>query len=135
MGESDEEIRNVSAGSCAGGGGVGGGSARAGHGGAHRAPVRHRHLRRRGLHDGLVHDARSERYLLSHLRAVSDAIAQCADVRGYLHWSLLDNFEWLEAWGPRFGLYRVDFETLERKPTAAVEYYRQVATSRKLEPP
>src|SRR4051812_25091660 len=41
LGESDEEIRNVSAGGCAGDGGVGRGSARAGHGGAHRAPVRH----------------------------------------------------------------------------------------------
>ena len=42
---------------------------------------------------------------------------QGVDVRGYLYWTLLDNFEWLEGWGPRFGLYHVDFETLERRPT------------------
>jgi beta-glucosidase len=66
---------------------------------------------------------------------VHRAITRGIPVIGYLHWSLLDNFEWLEAWGPRFGLYRVDFQTLERTPTPAVKYFRQVATSRTLEPP
>jgi beta-glucosidase len=36
---------------------------------------------------------------------------------------------------PRFGLYRVDFETLERTPTPSVEYFRRVATSRRLTAP
>jgi beta-glucosidase len=56
-------------------------------------------------------------------------------VRAYFHWSLLDNFEWLEAWGPRFGLFQVDRATMERSPTAACEYYRRIATSRVLRPP
>jgi beta-glucosidase len=47
----------------------------------------------------------------------------------------MDNFEWLEAYGPRFGLYRVDFQTLERHETEACEYFRQVATTRRLVEP
>ncbi len=56
-------------------------------------------------------------------------------MRGYLYWSLLDNFEWLEGWGPRFGLYHVDFATLERRATPACEYFRSVALGRELLPP
>ncbi len=79
---------------------------------------------------------RRPRYLYSHWRQVLEARRAGVDVRGYLYWSLLDNFEWLEGWGPRFGLYHVDFETLERRPTPACDYFRAVATMKRLvEPP
>ncbi|RJS22576.1 glycoside hydrolase family 1 protein [Corallococcus sp. H22C18031201] len=71
-------------------------------------------------------------YIHEHLAQVLTARAEGVDVRGYLYWSLLDNFEWLEGWGPRFGLYHVDFQTLERRPTPACDYYRAVATGRRL---
>jgi beta-glucosidase len=71
-------------------------------------------------------------YLHDHLGQVLTARAEGVDVRGYLYWSLLDNFEWLEGWGPRFGLYHVDFQTLERRATPACAYYREVATTRRL---
>ncbi|MBJ6759823.1 glycoside hydrolase family 1 protein [Myxococcaceae bacterium JPH2] len=71
-------------------------------------------------------------YIHAHLAQVLAARAEGVDVRGYLYWSLLDNFEWLEGWGPRFGLYHVDFQTLERRPTPACDYYRAVATGRRL---
>jgi beta-glucosidase len=68
-------------------------------------------------------------YLHAHWKRIIDACKEGLDVRGYLHWSLLDNFEWLEGWGPRFGLYYVDFETLERRPTPSVDYFRAAATT------
>jgi beta-glucosidase len=74
-------------------------------------------------------------YLHAHWGQILGAIQQGADVRGYLHWSLMDNFEWLEGWGPRFGLYSVDFQTLERKETPACHYFRRVALTRRLLPP
>jgi beta-glucosidase len=74
-------------------------------------------------------------YVHAHLEQLLAARARGVDVRGYLYWSLLDNFEWLEGWGPRFGLYHVDFETLERRPTPACRYFREIATTRRLVPP
>jgi beta-glucosidase len=78
-------------------------------------------------HDGLVHDARRERYLLAHLRAVSEAIAEGADVRGYLHWSLLDNFEWSLGYRPRFGLVYVDYPTGKRTVKESARTYARIA--------
>jgi beta-glucosidase len=62
------------------------------------------------------------RFLIDHLTAVCDAIAAGVDVRGYLHWTAMDNFEWAEGYSKRFGLLRVDRATLERtaKPSAAL---------------
>jgi beta-glucosidase len=65
-------------------------------------------------------------YLVSHLREVAQAIAQGADIRGYYHWSLLDNFEWIKGFPPRFGLLAVDYETFERKPRASAALYRRI---------
>lgn len=79
--------------------------------------------------------ARRPKFLYDHWRQLLDAVKQGADVRGYLYWSLMDNFEWLEGWGPRFGLYHVDFESLKRTPTAACHYFKQIATNRVLVPP
>jgi beta-glucosidase len=57
------------------------------------------------------------------------------DDRAYLHWSLMDNFEWLEGFGPRFGLYRVNFDTLERSKTEGAKYFEKIARSRVLVAP
>jgi beta-glucosidase len=47
------------------------------------------------------------------------------DVHGYLHWSLIDNYEWLDGFGPKFGLYEVDRDTLERRARPSVETFRR----------
>lgn len=61
-------------------------------------------------------DSRRADFIRSHIRVIEEAQSQGADVRGYLHWSLLDNFEWAEGFRPRFGLVEVNYDTLERKP-------------------
>ncbi|MBY0431121.1 MAG: beta-glucosidase, partial [Rhodospirillales bacterium] len=58
--------------------------------------------------DGQVHDADRVRFLKEHLEAVARAIADGCDVKGYLCWSLLDNFEWGFGLAKRFGIVRVD---------------------------
>ena len=78
---------------------------------------------------------RRPRFLHDHFRELLLARADGVNITTYLHWSLMDNFEWLEAWGPRFGLYNVDFETMERRRTPACDYFRTVATGRVLVPP
>jgi beta-glucosidase len=78
---------------------------------------------------------RRSAFLHAHWRELLRALASGADVRGYLYWSLLDNFEWLEGWGPRFGLYHVDFSTLERTRTLACDYFLDTARTRVLRPP
>ncbi len=64
--------------------------------------------------DGRIHDADRVDYLYRHLDAVGAAIDAGVDVRGYFVWSLLDNFEWSFGYDRRFGIVRVDFDTLER---------------------
>ena len=65
-------------------------------------------------------------FLLDHLRAAVEAIADGADVLGYLHWTGFDNFEWLEGYGAKFGLVAVDRATLERRPKPSAEVFADV---------
>ena len=69
-------------------------------------------------------------YLRSHLYATSRAIGEGIPVRGYFHWSLLDNFEWSEGYSYRFGLYSVDYDTFERTAGPAVAEFRDLAERR-----
>jgi beta-glucosidase len=78
---------------------------------------------------------RRAQYMHQHLAEILKARDEGIDVRAYFHWSLVDNFEWLEAFGPRFGLFQVDRATMERSPTPACEYYKRIATSRMLTSP
>jgi beta-glucosidase len=75
---------------------------------------------------GRIDDRDRIGYLDSHIRAVGDAMAAGVDVRGYLVWSLLDNFEWAEGYHQRFGLVHVDYETQRRTPKASFGWYRDV---------
>jgi beta-glucosidase len=65
---------------------------------------------------GAIDDQPRIRFLDEHIRALADAITAGVDVRGYLTWSLIDNFEWAEGYHQRFGLVHVDFTTLRRTP-------------------
>lgn len=67
------------------------------------------------------------KWLLGHLAALHRAIADGCDVRGYFHWTLVDNFEWSEGWGLRFGLIELDPETQARRPRPSAALYGQIA--------
>ncbi|MGH2380415.1 MAG: GH1 family beta-glucosidase [Candidatus Limnocylindria bacterium] len=76
--------------------------------------------------DGEVRDPRRVEFLRTHLGAVAEAIARDVDVRGYFAWSLMDNFEWGEGYGPRFGITYVDYETQRRIPKDSARWYAEV---------
>jgi beta-glucosidase len=76
--------------------------------------------------DGQVYDLDRIMYLRNYLAQLQRAIAEGAPVRGYFLWTLIDNFEWIFGFGKRFGLYRVDFDTLARTPKLSASFYRNV---------
>ncbi|MBI3231471.1 MAG: family 1 glycosylhydrolase, partial [Candidatus Doudnabacteria bacterium] len=69
-------------------------------------------------------DQKREKFIKDHLNYLYKAIEQGADVRGYLHWSLIDNFEWEKGFGPRFGLIEIDREDLLKRRVrfSAIKY-------------
>jgi beta-glucosidase len=83
-------------------------------------------------HDGLVHDTRRVEFLLAHLRAVAAAIDAGAPVLGYLHWSLLDNFEWALGYRARYGLTFVDHPTGRRTVKDSGRVYAAIARAGRL---
>lgn len=76
--------------------------------------------------DGQVHDPQREDYLRRYLIELRRAVADGVDVRGYFHWSFLDNFEWAVAYQQRFGLIHVDYETQKRTPKDSYYRYQQI---------
>jgi beta-glucosidase len=71
-------------------------------------------------------DSDRQHYLVSHLQQIAKAQSDAIDVRGYFHWSALDNFEWAEGYRPRFGLIDVNYETLKRSPRPSAMLYRKI---------
>jgi beta-glucosidase len=73
-------------------------------------------------------------YLESHLRALALARAEGVDVRGYLHWSAFDNYEWSEGYGPKFGLVAVDRDKdFLRVPKDSAHAFARVATTGRID--
>ena len=72
-------------------------------------------------------DVHRKWWITRSLQAISDAIGDGVDVQGYLHWSLLDNFEWAYGRWPRFGLVAVDYENdLKRTVRPSALWYAQI---------
>lgn len=67
--------------------------------------------------------------LATYLSEVWRAIQEGADVRGYYHWTLVDNFEWAEGWNLRFGLIELDPQTGERTPRTSAAVYSRIVQS------
>ncbi len=73
-------------------------------------------------------------YLVAHLVALAKAIADGVNVKGYLHWSLLDNFEWSDGLCPRFGLVRVSYPSQERVFRKSARIYADIIAGNKIAP-
>jgi beta-glucosidase len=75
-------------------------------------------------------------FIRESLSALDRALGAGLDVRGYFHWSLLDNFEWTDGHHGRFGLYAVDFDHPEapRRPRTSARLFAELVAQRKIAP-
>ena len=78
-----------------------------------------------------VQDTDRIHYVHRHLQVVADMIRAGADIRGYVCWTLLDNFEWAEGYSKRFGLVHVDFATQKRTMKDSFKWFAELTASKK----
>jgi beta-glucosidase len=71
-------------------------------------------------------DSMRGQFIKDQLYWIYKSISEGADVRGYFHWSLLDNFEWDKGFWPRFGLIEINYKTLERKIRPSAYEYKKI---------
>ena len=79
--------------------------------------------------DGKVHDPDRIDFLTKYLNELGRSITDGTPIKGYLHWSLLDNFEWAEGYAQRFGMVYVDYSDFKRIPKDSALWYRRLITS------
>ncbi|MCB9080927.1 MAG: family 1 glycosylhydrolase [Lewinellaceae bacterium] len=72
------------------------------------------------------------RYLEAHLQEVQRAMAEGAQVKGYMVWSLTDNFEWQHGFSKRFGLIHIDYATQKREIKKAGHWFAEVISQNRL---
>jgi len=87
------------------------------------------------LENGICTDDDSLRwdFISEHLRSLHRAISEGAGVIGYIHWSLIDNFEWDKGFAPRFGLVHVDYHTYQRTIRQSAKNFAQVCQENRLD--
>lgn len=84
---------------------------------------------------GRVDDVNRARFLVRHLRAALAARERGCDVDSFLVWTLVDNLEWTEGFAKRYGIVRLEPDTLRRVPKLSYEVLREVAASGRVPPP
>jgi beta-glucosidase len=77
--------------------------------------------------DGNIYDTDRIAYLRACLTQLQRATADGVPVKGYFQWSTMDNFEWINGFGDRFGLVHVDFRTQKRTPKVSASFFRETA--------
>ncbi|PHH66473.1 hypothetical protein CDD81_6948 [Ophiocordyceps australis] len=88
-------------------------------------PGEHKMTREEAVDDGY-----RIRYLEAHLDAICQALADGARIDGFLAWALLDNLEWSDGYGPRFGVTFTDYDSLERTPKKSALVLRNLIRDR-----
>ena len=76
--------------------------------------------------DGKVHDRARVDFLTRYLRELARAASDGVPVRGYFHWSIMDNFEWAHGYKHRFGLIHVDYPTQRRTLKDSAHHYAKI---------
>lgn len=76
--------------------------------------------------DGQVHDVERTQFIKEHIEQVHRALSDGSNIKGYLAWSLLDNFEWAFGLSKRFGIVRVDYDTQKRTPKDSYKFFSSV---------
>ncbi len=84
-----------------------------------------------GLAD--AQDKKREKFIKDHLYWIHQAIKDNVNVKGYLYWSLLDNFEWDKGFKPRFGLVEINYDTMERKIRPSAYKYAKICKNNELD--
>ena len=79
--------------------------------------------------DGRVHDELRIRFMDEYLQNMKRAMEEGIPVIGYQHWSIMDNFEWCEGYGPRFGLIHIDYTTQKRTIKDSARHYAEIIRS------
>ena len=69
-------------------------------------------------------------FILSHIEQVSKAISEGVDVKAYMYWSLVDNYEWAQGFKMKFGLFKVNHRTKERIPRPSAYVFRSLAKAK-----
>ncbi|MFD1137420.1 GH1 family beta-glucosidase [Paenibacillus urinalis] len=85
------------------------------------------------VENGQVKDFRRISYLQQHIAQIHRAITDGIQVKGYMAWSMMDNFEWAEGYRMRFGLVHVDYRSLVRTPKESFYWYQNVIRNNWLE--
>ncbi len=80
----------------------------------------------------MADDVRRIDYIRCSLEGVLRCLADGIDIRGYIHWSLLDNFEWIMGYRPKFGLIGVDRATQRRTVKPSAYYLSEIARSNRI---
>jgi len=80
-------------------------------------------------------DAPRLKYFKHHLAAVHAAMSAGVEINGFFAWSFMDNFEWADGYGKRFGMVRVDYPTQKRTIKESGRWYSQVIKDRGFEAP
>jgi beta-glucosidase/6-phospho-beta-glucosidase/beta-galactosidase len=78
-------------------------------------------------------DKLRESFIKNMLKASYEAMKEDAPLKGYFHWSLIDDYEWHEGFWPKFGLVNIDRKTLDRKPRKSFYYYARICDNNSLD--
>jgi len=84
------------------------------------------------VQNGRIDDADRVMYLRNYIGQFRRAIAEGYPLKGYFLWSLMDNFEWADGYGKRFGIHYVDFATQRRTPKLSAAWYKEVIRQNRL---